>query len=157
MFLLWVATLVLAGFAGAVIGKHFDQATPPRTTTTSTTARTTTTSTVPRSSVKVLVANGTSENNAAAHFTQQLQSQGWSTVTPTNATSSASATGVYYMPGQQAPATAIASSLGVATSAVQPFTASVPVPPTPGVNVVVVIGPDLAGHGFPATTTTPAT
>jgi len=92
--------------------------------------------------------------NAAGHFTQQLQQQGWSLSSPVNATATASSTAVYYAPGQQAAAALVASELGVPASAVQPLSATVPVPTTTGLDVVVVIGPDLAGQGFPATTVT---
>ncbi len=102
--------------------------------------------------MKILVANGTQEPNAGAHFTQQLQQQGWSVSIPQNATSSASKTTVYYGPSQQPAATIVASELGVPITAVQPLTAATPVANVAGLDVVVVLGPDLAGNGFPATT-----
>lgn len=148
-----IAALVLAGFAGAILSGHLKSGSTT-TTTTSHVSLSTTTSTVVHSSVKVLVANGTQEANAAGHFTQQLQQQGWSLSSPVNATATASSTAVYYAPGQQAAAALIASELGVPASAVQPLSATVPVPTTTGLDVVVVIGPDLAGQGFPATTVT---
>ena len=96
--------------------------------------------------------NGTQEPNAGAHFTQQLQQQGWSVSVPKNATSAASATTVYYAPSKQPAAALVASELGVPSTAVKPLTAATPVANVAGLDVVVVIGPDLAGNGFPATT-----
>ncbi len=105
------------------------------------------------STVKVLVANGTQEPNAAAHFTQQLQQQGWSVGTPGNTTTAVSSTTIYYAPSRQQAAAIIATELGVATTAVQPMSPTVPVPNANGDDVVVVIGSDLAGTGFPSSTT----
>ena len=107
------------------------------------------------------MANGTQEPNAAGHFTQQLQQQGWNVSVPTNTTSAASSTTIYYAPSQQEAAALIASELGVQMTAVQSLSGSAPVASSAGLDVVVVIGPDLAGNGFPATTapatTAPAT
>ena len=102
------------------------------------------------------MANGTQQPNAASHFTQQLQQNGWSVSTPRNSTSAASTTTIYYAPSQQQAAALIATELGVRTTAVQPLTGAVPVANATGLDVVVIIGPDLAGNGF-LTTTTPAT
>jgi LytR cell envelope-related transcriptional attenuator len=157
-----LGALALAGFVGAVVGPHFKAASTSGTATTSSTATTflhrlpTTTSTVAHSSVKVLVANGTQEPNAAGHFTQQLQQNGWNVSTPRNSTSAASTTTIYYAPSQQEAAALVASELGVPTTAVQPLTGALPVANATGLDIVVIIGPDLARNGFPATTV-PAT
>ena len=151
-----LAALALAGFVGAVVGPHFKAATTSSTATTVLHRLPTTTSTVVHSSVKVLVANGTQQPNAAGHFTQQLQQNGWNVSTPRNSTSAASTTTIYYAPSQQQAAALIASELGVPTTAVQPVTGAVPVANATGLDIVVIIGPDLAGNGFPATTV-PAT
>ncbi len=132
--------------------------TAPRSTTTTHRAGTkrvaaTTTTTVPRSSVKVLVANGTSVAGAAGRYTQLLSGQGWATQAPVNASSTVSASSVYYASGQQASASAIASSLGLSSANVQPLTASVPVAGTGGVGIVLVVGPDLAAQSSVTTTT----
>ncbi len=147
-----LGALAVAGFIGSVVGPHFKTASTSSTTSTSLHPVSTTTSTVAHSSVKILVANGTQEPNAGAHFAQQLQQQGWSVSVPQNATSAASNTVVYYAPSQQAAAALVASELGVPTTAVQPLTAATPVANVAGLDVVVVLGPDLAGNGFPATT-----
>jgi LytR cell envelope-related transcriptional attenuator len=152
IFVACLGALALAGFVGSVVGPHFKDATTSSTTTTSTHALSTTTSTIAHSSVKVLVANGTSEPNAAGHFAQKLQQQGWNVGTPQNATSTASTTTIYYSPSQQQAAALVASELGLPTTALQPLSPAVPVANSTGVAVVVVIGSDLAGTGFPATT-----
>jgi hypothetical protein len=97
------------------------------------------------------VVNGTQEPNAGAHFTQQLQQSGWNVSTPQNSTSAATTTTIYYAPSQQPAAALVASELGVPATAVQLLTAAVPVANATGLDIVVVIGPDLAGNGFPAT------
>ena len=157
-----VGALALAGFVGSLVGPHFKAASTSGTATTSSTAPTlrhrlsTTTSTVAHSSVKVLVANGTQEPNAAGHFTQKLQQNGWNVATPRNSTSAASTTTIYFAPSQQQAAALVASELGVPTTAVQPLTGTLPVADATGLDVVVILGSDLAGNGFPATTV-PAT
>ncbi len=148
-----LVALALAGFVGSLVGPHFKVTSTSTTRDSSTRPPSTTTSTVPHSSVKVLVANGTQEPNAASHFSQQLQQQGWSVSVPKNTTSAASTTTVYFAPFQQQAAMLVASELGVPMTAVQSLSSSVPVASTTGLDVVVVIGSDLAGNGFPATTT----
>ncbi|HEX3947552.1 MAG TPA: LytR C-terminal domain-containing protein [Acidimicrobiales bacterium] len=124
----------------------------PATTTTSTTTpgqrstTTTTTTTPPSQDVKVMVANGSSTTGAAGFFTTKLGSAGWGTLTATDTSTPVSASAVYYAAGQQAPATAIAGTLGLKPSVVQPLTTSVPVTGTTGADVVVVIGPDLSSQ-----------
>jgi hypothetical protein len=147
-----LGALALAGFVGSVVGPHFKAASTSTTATTSIHPFSTTTSTVAHSSVRVLVANGTQEPNAGGHFTQQLQQKGWNVSAPQNTTSAASTTTIYYAPSQQPAAALVASDLGVPMTAVQPLTAAVPVANATGLDIVVVIGPDLAGNGFPATT-----
>jgi len=148
-----VGALALAGFVGSVVGPHFKATSTSPTTSTSTPPPSTTTSTVPHSSVKILVANGTQEPNAASHFAQQLQEQGWNIAVPQNTTSAVSSTTIYYASSQQQQAALlVASELRVPITAVQLLSAAVPVANPTGIDVVVVIGSDLAGSGFPATT-----
>ncbi|MHB1854841.1 MAG: LytR C-terminal domain-containing protein [Acidimicrobiales bacterium] len=115
------------------------------TTTTAAPASTTTTTlaTHPPASVRVLVANGTSTPGAAGKLASKLNGDGYDTLAPTDTTSKASASAVYYAPGYQGDADAIASASGLTASAVQPLSSSVPV--TVGsAEVVVIIGPDIA-------------
>jgi len=159
--LAFLGALALAGYVGSVVGPRFKAASTATTTPPSARPLSTTTSTVAHSSVTVLVANGTQEPNAAGHFAQQLQQQGWNVSVPKNTTSAAPSTAIYYVPSHQQAAALIASELGVPMTSVQSLSASVPVANPTGLDVIVVIGPDLAGNGFPATTvpvtTAPAT
>ncbi len=157
VFAVSLAALIAAGLAGALISGHLSTTRPTPTTTTTTGPRPTTTTTVPHAGVTVLVANGTLENGAAAHYAQVLQAQGWTTATPINTTSQVSASNVYYVPGKLPAALLVASQVGVAASAVQPLTASVPLGSTLGIDVVVIVGPDLALEAAAATTTTATT
>ncbi len=144
-----VVVVIILSLTGALIGGHLHRgATAMSTTPPPTTPNTGVSSSVAtnRANVTVIVSNGTTTNGAAAHFTQILQADGWSTSTPVNATSPASATAVYYAPNQRAPAIQVATALGVRTAAVQPLTPSTPAPGATGVDVVVVIGPDLANR-----------
>jgi hypothetical protein len=121
-------------------------------TTTSTTSRrghgrtgaTTTTSTVPHASVNVVVANGTSTNGLAAHYSTVIGAGGWKMGTPIDATSPQTTSTVYYASGQQAAAQSIASTIGVKPAQVQPLTTAAPVSGVTGTDVVVVVGQDLA-------------
>jgi len=153
LILVSLVALAVAGYVGSVVGPHFKSSSASSTTSTSTPPASTTTSTVPHASVTVQVANGTQEPNAAGHFAQLLQQQGWNVGTPGNTTAAASTTTIYFAPSQQQAATLIATELQVPTTAIQPMGATVPVTNTAGVDVVVVVGADLAGTGFPATTT----
>jgi LytR cell envelope-related transcriptional attenuator len=163
-----VVALAVAGYIGSVVGPHFKSNASSSAATSTTSAHSpssTTTSTIPHANVKVVVANGTQEANTAAHFSQILQQQGWNVQAATNATSSAATTTIYYAVFWPSSAHQIATELGVPATSVQPLTPSVAVANTAGIEVVVVIGSDLAGSGFPATTvptsgtatTTPAT
>jgi len=131
--------------------------TPSATTTTTThpkkSTATTTSTTVPRSSVAVLSANGTSVAGIAATISADLKGQGWNTLTPVDTTAPVASSTVYYAAGQQASAATIASYLGLKPTAVQPLTTSAPVSGTNGVEVLVVVGPDLAAHPPSSATT----
>ncbi|HEX3461990.1 MAG TPA: LytR C-terminal domain-containing protein [Acidimicrobiales bacterium] len=147
-----VVALAVAGYIGSVLGPHFKGSSTPTTTTVTTLAPAATTSTVAHATVKVVVANGTQMANTAAHFTQLLQQQGWNVGSPQNSSTSATTTTIYYAQAKQPSAAIIASEIGAPATALQPLGASTPVANTTGVDVVVVIGADLAGQGFPATT-----
>lgn len=121
-------------------------------TTTSTTTRhrnghgtaTTTTTTVPPGSVSVVVANATSTNGLAAHYSSVIGAGGWKIGTPIDASTTESTSAVYYASGQQAAANAIATAIGVKPAQVLPLTTATPVNGVTGTDVVVVIGSDLA-------------
>ncbi|HZT65859.1 MAG TPA: LytR C-terminal domain-containing protein [Acidimicrobiales bacterium] len=119
----------------------------PTTTSTTAGASSTTTSTTlathQPSQVKVLVANGTSTSGLGGKLASKLTNAGYDVLSPTNTSSSASASAVYYASGYQGDAAAVAQASGLTAGALQAMTSSVPVSDTKGAQVVVIIGPDL--------------
>jgi hypothetical protein len=106
-------------------------------------AVTTTTTTAP-STVSVVVANGTSTNGLAAHYSTVIGAKGYMMKTPLDASATQTTSTVYYAAGMQAAAEAVAATIGVKPSQVQPLTTAIPVTGATGTDVVVVIGQDLA-------------
>lgn len=128
--------------AAAVVGSSTTTAPPAgRASTTTTTQALATHS---PSSVKVLVANGTSVSGVAGKLKTKLAAGGFNLLAPTNTTSPARASAVYYAEGYQGDAQAVASTAGLGASALQPMTTQLPVSNPSGAEVIVVIGPDLA-------------
>ena len=107
-------------------------------------AKATTTTTAPPSATTVVVANGTSVNGLAAHYSTVIGAGGWTMKTPIDAATSVATSAVYYAAGQQQQAGSIASTIGVKPAEVLPITTATPVTGATGVDVVVVIGADLA-------------
>ena len=109
-------------------------------------ATTTTTSpaTHQAGSVKVLVANGTSVPGAAGKLKTKLASDGYDMLSPTDTSSPARASAVYFAAGYQGDAEAIAAAAGLTASVVQALTSPGPVASSSGAQVIVVVGPDLA-------------
>ncbi|MHB1775425.1 MAG: LytR C-terminal domain-containing protein [Acidimicrobiales bacterium] len=160
-----VVLAVVLGVVMLAVGSRPPVNTATTATTTTTTApahhghRSATTTTIPHATVKVQVANGTTAPTAAAYYTARLQTQTWSTLAPEDTTTPYSGTSVvYYAGGQKAAAQEIASFLGIPATGVKPLTSSVPVSSVSGVDVLVVLGPDLAdqtiGKAVGTTTTT---
>ncbi len=100
-----------------------------------------------------MVANATSVNGLAAHYSTVIGAGGWAMQTPVDASTTEATSAVYYASGQQQAAASIATTIGVAPSQVLPLTTATPVNGVTGTDVVVVIGQDLAS----TTTTTTAT
>lgn len=131
---------------------------PPSSSTTTTTTSTTapsSKSSKPAASrtVTILVANGSQTNGVAGFYTGKLAAAGWGTLTAVSALTAFATSSVWYASGQQSSADAVATELGVPTSAVQPVGPTTPVPGATAADVVVVIGDDLAAK-VPTTTTT---
>ena len=122
------------------------------TTTTTTTksngkghkAVATTTTTAAPSTVSVVVANATSADGLAAHYTSVISAGGWNMGTPIDANTTEATSAVYYATGEQEAAASIATKIGVQPTAVLPITSATPVSYPTGTDVVVVIGEDLA-------------
>jgi hypothetical protein len=146
-FVVGVAILVSVGTRPGVSG--VPSTAPPAgvtTTTTTTTApghATTTTTTVPHSSVSVVVANATATNGLAAHFSTVVGAGGWAMKTPADAATTEATSAVYYAPGFEEEAAAIAATIGVKPTQVLPLSSATPVANTAGIDIVVVIGADL--------------
>jgi hypothetical protein len=155
-----VVTAVLVG----IVNRHPTASTASTATTaphtTSTTNPGSTTTTTPPNKVPVLVANGTGAANAATTFSNQLQTAGWDTLPPADATTTGLATtSVYYAaPVFKPSAQSIATTLHLPATAVKALTSAVPVANVVGSGVVVVLGADLAPpSGSTTTTASPAT
>ena len=108
--------------------------------------------------VTVIVLNGTSVGGAAGKYSTALDSAGYEMIEPGDAATKIPATQVFFAPGFELEAAAVALAAG-APATLTP--AALPTPP-PGevgaANVVVVIGTDLASltptTAAPGTTTT---
>lgn len=95
--------------------------------------------------VRVLIANGTNVNGAAGRFNEALISAGYDAAGAVDALDkSATATFVYFTPGYEAEARAVAAELGASAENVTAQPSAPVVADTKLANVIVVIGPDLA-------------
>ncbi|MGH9056459.1 MAG: LytR C-terminal domain-containing protein [Acidimicrobiales bacterium] len=124
------------------------------TTTTSSTipASTTTTTLVPAKSIKLQVLNGVGTGQLATAWSNKLKANpGYDTLAPDNATSKVPASVIYVMTQGYLPeAKALATTVGLPASAVNtqipaPSSAPIPAKERAAPNLVLVIGPDLAG------------
>jgi hypothetical protein len=106
-----------------------------------------TTTTAPHSTVSVVVANATSTNGLAAHYSNVIGAGGWNMKPPVDASTSEATSAVYYATGQAAAAAEIATTIGVKPQQVLPLTTATPVSGVTGTDVVVVIGQDLIASG----------
>lgn len=161
-----VLLIAVVVVVAVVLLRHVGPSTTPsptaagRTTTTSTTTvkgggSTTTTSTtlaaLPPGQVKVLVLNGTLAGSLAGTTAKKLAtSPGFSTLAPDNTTSKVLTSTVYASSPQYLPsAEAIAAIYGIPSSAVVtpiPTTAPILASERDLANVVLIIGPDIAGQ-----------
>lgn len=98
------------------------------------------------SEVNVLVANGTTVNGAANKVAGRLQPIGYKLLKPGNTATPSTTSVVQYVPGYQAEAQALATSLGISSSAVQAMPNPAPIADLQGANVLVIIGNELAGQ-----------
>jgi hypothetical protein len=155
-----IALIVAAVILGVVLLKATDSPAPfvPKvtaadgSTTTSTTEATgSTTATTPTTAaakahkpgeVKVLVVNGSGVTGAAGRVATTLASEGY-VLKPSGNVKTASASNVYYQPGYDADARAIAAKLSPAPGVV-PMPTPAPVKDLLGANVLVVVAADLA-------------
>lgn len=124
-----------------------------RGTTTTELVSTTTTAPLrlPRE-VKVIAANGTRTKGAAAKVTDKLRLAGYNVLSPTDA-SRADASIVYFGVGYEREAQSLAQVLGIPLPSVLSMPTPPPITDARDANVIVLVGPDLAGPS-PTTTTT---
>ena len=109
--------------------------------------------------VKVIVANGTDVRGAAAKVSQELLTAHYNVLAPTDASVPAKASLVYFAAGYGQEAGAVAQVLQLPPTVAQPVPNPPPVKAPSGANVIVVVGPELAGRvttatSAPASTTT---
>jgi hypothetical protein len=107
---------------------------------------------IPPASIKLQVLNGLLTGSLAGQWSAKLRANpGYNTLTPDNATAKVAASEIYILtPGYQREANALAVAVGLPVTAVNlsvPAPATAPIPPTERTtaNLVLVIGPDLAG------------
>ena len=159
--------LVVAAIIGLVLYRSVEDV-PPGTDVTATPRQTTTTaevgedgevvtsSTIPLrqpKDVKVLVANGAGVSGLGGNVSERLRTpHGYNVLSPVNAPARVQTTTLYYTPGFDREAAAVAEVLGLPPTTVKPMPAPPHVPDTRGANVVVVAGPELD----PSATTTTA-
>lgn len=128
------------GQEGALV--VLDDATETTTTTVASPVTTAAPAVRPPAEVPVLVANASGKAGAAGALAQTLATAGYATVETTNG-SPVTTTLVYYVPGAEGEAKAVALAVGTDPSAVRAM------PPTPpvelgGASVLVMLGPDKA-------------
>jgi hypothetical protein len=161
--------LVVAVVLGIVLLNHFDNGDPyqataagktavtkaPKTTTTLASSVTTTPLRAP-GAIKVLAANGSGTQGAGAKLKDQLTTLGYNALAATNATPTNKVyptSIVEYAPGLANEAKALAATLNLPDTAVQPLATPPPVADTKGADMVVVVGQDLATRLVSSTTT----
>ncbi len=113
-----------------------------KTPGTTTTAPTTTLPARAPKDVKVIVANASSVKGAAGNAKAALDPAGFNVLAPANATTVAESS-VYFTPGYDRDAAAIAATLGLPATVVKPMPAPAPLD-VKGANVAVVLGTDQA-------------
>ena len=123
-----------------------------RPTVKSTAVPTTTVPLVPPSSIKLQVLNGVLTGSLAGQWSTKLKANpGYNTLAPDNATAKVAQSEIYVLtPGYLPEARALAVAVGLPASAVNPtvpapLTAPIPTAERAIANLVLVIGPDLAG------------
>ncbi len=149
-----IGAVVLAKTSNTTSPKTGSPAPKSKTSATASTvpAPTTTTTVLAASQVKVQVLNGVLTGSLAGQWATKLKSQyGYVTTPPDDATAKVASSVIYVVtPGYEAEAAQLAARVGLPASAINP---TVPMPATAPVpasernvaNLVLVVGPDLAG------------
>lgn len=126
-------------------------ATAPTSVTTAP-APVTTTTVLPAAQVKVQVLNGVGSGSLASEWSKKLKTTfGYTTEPPDNSTAKVPSSAIYILTlGYQAEADQLATQVGLSAGAVvttvpPPASAPIPASERSTANLVLVIGPDLAG------------
>ena len=145
-----VLTIVILFVAATFFMLRSPSPNSPASTTTVPGSVTTTThprsTVVPKSRVRVQVANGTQTPNLARTYTQKLLTLGWDTLPQLNGPR-VNATVIYFNPGYKWAALAIATEVHLTAKSVQPLGGQNPVTGSHTDDVIVILGPDLAIAG----------
>ncbi len=128
--------------------------TAPRSSTTVPGGSTTTTTVavIPPSSIKLQVLNGVGSGQLATEWSNKLKANpGYDTLAPADATATVPTSRIYIVtPGYLREADALAATVGLTAAAIvptapPPATAPIPTTARTNSNLVLIIGPDLAG------------
>ena len=161
--------LIIAVVLGIVLLNHFDNGDPyanvaasgtqttkaPKHGTTTTAPTATTAPLRAPGAIKVLPANGSGVQGAGGRLKDKLTAAGYNALAATNATppNKVYATSlVEYGPGLVNEAKALAQTLELPDTAVQPLSTPPPVADTKGADILVIVGQELAAR-LPATST----
>jgi LytR cell envelope-related transcriptional attenuator len=140
---LGVVLLILVLFVGAamLMLRSPGVASSGATTTTTTTVASTQT-TIPKTRVRVQVANGTQVTGLARNYTQRLVTLGWNALPEVNGPAT-TVTVIYYRGGFSWAAREVAQEIKVKASAVKPLRNPKVVAGASGDDVIIVLGRDL--------------
>jgi hypothetical protein len=156
--------LMNKGGGGAVVASAGDRL-PATTTTTSlppgaVTQTTQTSATLPPASVRIVAANGTTVKGLAAKTKTTLAAAGYTNVAALSTSTPVTSSLIYYVPGADADARAVAKAVGFSVDRVAalPPASQIPVTPITGARVILLLGPDAPGaSSAPTTLATQAT
>ena len=139
--ILWLA-------AAAMPNRVAEPGRPPPSTMAAPPSTEPTTTTVPvrpPPEVSVMAVNASGVRGRAATVTETLRSASYAVVAPQSAARPQPASSVYWTPGYESEARAVATALGLPPTAARPAPGSLGAGDLKGANVVVVVGQDLAG------------
>jgi hypothetical protein len=137
-----VLILVLFVAAATLMLRSTNPSSPGAVTTTTTTTLASTQTTIPKTRVRVQVANGTEVTGLARKYTQRLMTLGWDALPEVNGPAT-TATVVYYHGGFQWAAREVAQEIKVKMTQVKPLRDPKVVTGAASDDVIVVLGRDL--------------
>lgn len=120
--------------------------TVPLETTTTLPATTSTLASRAPKDVKVLSTNGTDVKGAARRATDVLRAAGFNVLAPVDFGKSVTVSAVYFTAGFEREAQGVATSLGLGAAVVKLMPTPPPLADARGANVLVVVGPEVAGR-----------